>query len=139
MVKTTFPVTKEDSNGRWVCNKDYSTCAKNGDQDIKQDSYGHDTGNLSSNQNPSNPTNWTGQEKEMDKTRFLVANEVRMAKDAEAAMDLHVNKATEKIAHQEAKCIQNLNANQFIGDPHQDTNGRIICDSDYSTRATYGD
>ncbi|KAL3537172.1 hypothetical protein ACH5RR_000538 [Cinchona calisaya] len=79
------------------------------------------------------------QEKEMAKTRVQVAKEVRMAREAEAAMDLHVNKAAEKIAHQETKCIQNLNADQLTGDPHQNPYGHGVCDGDYSTRSTYGD
>ncbi|KAI3448998.1 hypothetical protein Pfo_005663 [Paulownia fortunei] len=42
-------------------------------------------------------------EKEFAKTRVQVAHEVRMAREAEAAMDLHVNKAAEKVAEHERK------------------------------------
>ncbi|KAL3537323.1 hypothetical protein ACH5RR_000689 [Cinchona calisaya] len=72
----------------------------------------------------------------MAKTRFQVAKQVRMASEAEAAMDLHVNKASEKIAHQVDKCTQNLNANQLAEDLHKNSNSRGICDDDNSTRAT---
>ncbi|KAM3323195.1 hypothetical protein P3S67_004346 [Capsicum chacoense] len=44
-------------------------------------------------------------EKEMAKARVEVAREVRLAKEAEAAMDMHVNKAAEKIANEEKKHI----------------------------------
>ncbi|GER45151.1 late embryogenesis abundant protein [Striga asiatica] len=43
------------------------------------------------------------EEKELAKTRVQVAHEVRMAREAEAAMDLHVNKAAEKVAAAEQK------------------------------------
>ncbi|KAL8028618.1 hypothetical protein ABFS82_14G170400 [Erythranthe guttata] len=42
-------------------------------------------------------------EKELAKARVEVAHEVRMAKEAEAAMDLHVHKAVEKAAEHERK------------------------------------
>ncbi|KAL3624562.1 hypothetical protein CASFOL_031230 [Castilleja foliolosa] len=42
-------------------------------------------------------------EKELAKTRIQVAHEVRMAREAEAAMDLHVNKAAEKAIEHERK------------------------------------
>ncbi|KAK6121584.1 hypothetical protein DH2020_044664 [Rehmannia glutinosa] len=42
-------------------------------------------------------------EKELAKTRVQVAHEVRMAREAEAAMDLHVNKAAEKVAEVDRK------------------------------------
>ncbi|KAL8542542.1 hypothetical protein ACS0TY_003421 [Phlomoides rotata] len=42
-------------------------------------------------------------EKELAKTRVQVAKEVRMAREAEAAMDLHVQKAAEKVADHERK------------------------------------
>ncbi|CAA0842493.1 Unknown protein [Striga hermonthica] len=43
------------------------------------------------------------EEKELAKTRVQVAHEVRMAREAEAAMDLHVNRAAEKAAQAEQK------------------------------------
>lgn len=80
------------------------------------------------------------EEKELAKTRVEVAKEVRMAREAEAAMDLHVNKAAEKVANQEAKCAQNLNADQLSGDTLQDPYGRGFCNDDYSsTHSTYGE
>ncbi|KAL6557397.1 hypothetical protein OROMI_017747 [Orobanche minor] len=42
-------------------------------------------------------------EKELAKARVQVAHEVRMAREAEAAMDLHVNKAAEKVAEVDRK------------------------------------
>ncbi|XP_059311092.1 late embryogenesis abundant protein 6-like [Lycium barbarum] len=48
-------------------------------------------------------------EKELAKARVEVAHEVRLAREAEAAMDLHVNKAAEKIAHEEEKHVHNIN------------------------------
>ncbi|KAK2992527.1 hypothetical protein RJ640_002421 [Escallonia rubra] len=42
-------------------------------------------------------------EKDLAKARVEVAHEVRLAREAEAAMDLHVNKAADKVAQQEAK------------------------------------
>ncbi|OIT39648.1 PREDICTED: uncharacterized protein LOC109237805 [Nicotiana attenuata] len=42
-------------------------------------------------------------QKEVAKTRVEIAHEVRLAREAEAAMDLHVNKAAEKIAQHEPK------------------------------------
>ena len=48
--------------------------------------------------------NWGVQaEKEMAKSRIEVAHEVRMAREAEAAMDYHVQKAAEKAAEHEKK------------------------------------
>ncbi|MCD7449388.1 hypothetical protein HAX54_051819 [Datura stramonium] len=44
-------------------------------------------------------------EKELAKVRVEVAHEVRLAREAEAAMDMHVNKAAEKIAREEEKHI----------------------------------
>ncbi|KAG8363513.1 hypothetical protein BUALT_Bualt19G0030100 [Buddleja alternifolia] len=43
------------------------------------------------------------EEKEIAKSRVEVAHEVRMAREAEAAMDLHVNKAAEKAAKHDRK------------------------------------
>ncbi|PIN15878.1 hypothetical protein CDL12_11483 [Handroanthus impetiginosus] len=43
------------------------------------------------------------EEKELAKARVQVAHEIRMAREAEAAMDLHVNKAAEKVAEHERK------------------------------------
>ncbi|KAJ8573455.1 hypothetical protein K7X08_009966 [Anisodus acutangulus] len=48
-------------------------------------------------------------EKELAKARVEVAHEVRLAREAEAAMDLHVNKAAEKIAQEEQKHVHNIN------------------------------
>ncbi|CAI9786066.1 unnamed protein product [Fraxinus pennsylvanica] len=42
-------------------------------------------------------------EKELAKARVEVAHEVRLAREAEAAMDIHVNKAVEKVAQHERK------------------------------------
>ncbi|CAN4110525.1 unnamed protein product [Withania somnifera] len=44
-------------------------------------------------------------EKELAKARVEAAHEIRLAKEAEAAMHLHVNKAAEKIAREEEKHI----------------------------------
>ncbi|XP_055818411.1 late embryogenesis abundant protein 6-like [Solanum dulcamara] len=44
-------------------------------------------------------------EKDLAKTRVEVAHEVRLAKEAEAAMHLHVNRAAEKIANEEGKYV----------------------------------
>ncbi|KAG8391411.1 hypothetical protein BUALT_Bualt01G0184800 [Buddleja alternifolia] len=43
------------------------------------------------------------EEKELAKARVEVAHEVRMAREAEAEMDLHVNKAVKKVAEHEQK------------------------------------
>lgn len=42
-------------------------------------------------------------EKELAKSRAEVAHEIRLAKEAEASMDMHVNKAVEKAAQHDAK------------------------------------
>ncbi|CAI9103366.1 OLC1v1001831C1 [Oldenlandia corymbosa var. corymbosa] len=63
------------------------------------------------------------EEKEMAKTRVQVAKEIRMAKEAEAAMDLHVSKAAEKVAQQEAKCAHNLPTAEAIMDDHHGHHG----------------
>lgn len=52
----------------------------------------------------------------MAKARVEVAHEVRLAKEAEAEMDLHVQKAAQKIANEEKKYIH-----EPEGDPHANT------------------
>ncbi|PWA64099.1 late embryogenesis abundant protein, LEA-25/LEA-D113 [Artemisia annua] len=42
-------------------------------------------------------------EKELAKSRVEVAHEIRLAREAEASMDAHVNKAMEKAAQHDAK------------------------------------
>ncbi|XP_027769848.1 late embryogenesis abundant protein 6-like [Solanum pennellii] len=56
-------------------------------------------------------------EKELAKTRVEVAREVRLAREAEAAMDLHVNKAAEKIANEEEKYVHDQPAGGTL-DPY---------------------
>ncbi|KVI00567.1 Late embryogenesis abundant protein, LEA-25/LEA-D113 [Cynara cardunculus var. scolymus] len=45
-------------------------------------------------------------EKDLAKSRADVAHEIRLAKEAEAAMDRHVNKAVEKAANYDAKLAE---------------------------------
>lgn len=42
-------------------------------------------------------------EKDLAKSRAEVAHEIRLAREAEASMDMHVNKAVEKAAQHDAK------------------------------------
>ncbi|KAL0410861.1 UNVERIFIED_CONTAM: hypothetical protein Slati_3675800 [Sesamum latifolium] len=72
-------------------------------------------------------------EKELAKTRLEVAHEVRLAKEAEAAMDLHIARAAEKMAEHEQKhrqlssgsgrdCMALPAEDKYM----QDSQGRII-------------
>ncbi|WMV11036.1 hypothetical protein MTR67_004421 [Solanum verrucosum] len=56
-------------------------------------------------------------EKELAKVRVEVAHEVRLAREAEAAMDLHVNKAAQKIANEEEKYVHDQPAGGTL-DPY---------------------
>lgn len=51
----------------------------------------------------------------MAKARVDVAHEVRLAREAEAAMDIHVNKAAEKVAQHERKHAQDSTNRQQYG------------------------
>lgn len=54
-------------------------------------------------------------EKEIAKARMDIAHEVRMAKEAEAAMDLHVSKAGERAEQEIAKhSSKNPNAGEIM-------------------------
>ena len=75
-------------------------------------------------------------EKEVAKTRVQVAHEVRLAREAEAAMDLHVSKAAEKIAQQEAK--QTHYTDQQYGEGMQDPYGRDPSHLGTTTDNPYG-
>ncbi|XP_027109804.1 uncharacterized protein [Coffea arabica] len=74
------------------------------------------------------------EEVDLAKTRIQVAKEVRLAREAEAAMDLHVNKAAEKVAQQEAKYSHSKNANQLPTDAIIDPDyGASLGNEGYST------
>ena len=51
-------------------------------------------------------------EKDLAKSRADVAHEIRLAKEAEAAMDRHVNKAIEKAANYDAKVAEDKQASR---------------------------
>ncbi|XP_011093450.1 late embryogenesis abundant protein 18-like [Sesamum indicum] len=72
-------------------------------------------------------------EKELAKARLEVAHEVRMAREAEAAMDLHVARAAEKMAEHERKHRQpsSRSGRDRLAPPGednyvQDSHGRVI-------------
>ncbi|KAI3683124.1 hypothetical protein L1987_83624 [Smallanthus sonchifolius] len=48
-------------------------------------------------------------EKDLAKSRTEVAHEIRLAREAEASMDMHVNKAVEKAAQHDAKLAPDNN------------------------------
>ncbi|KAK1413400.1 hypothetical protein QVD17_35173 [Tagetes erecta] len=48
-------------------------------------------------------------EKDLAKSRAEVAHEIRLAREAEASMDMHVNKAVEKAAQHDAKLAPDNN------------------------------
>ncbi|KZV57966.1 hypothetical protein F511_12122 [Dorcoceras hygrometricum] len=86
------------------------------------------------------------EEKELAKARVEVAHEVRLAREAEAAMDLHVNKAAEKVAEHERK-HPNPNTGSAGGrletnNPDSYTYARNpnspVASPRYSTNATFG-
>ncbi|KAJ1432728.1 Late embryogenesis abundant protein [Sesbania bispinosa] len=54
-------------------------------------------------------------EKEIAKARIEIAHEVRLAKEAEAAMDLHVSRAGERAEKEIAKHTSNNNPNDDVG------------------------
>ncbi|MFS7906434.1 putative Late embryogenesis abundant protein, LEA_1 subgroup [Helianthus anomalus] len=53
-------------------------------------------------------------EKDLAKSRAEVAHEIRLAREAEASMDMHVNKAVEKAAQHDAKLAPDNNRGQSI-------------------------
>ncbi|KAL6513511.1 hypothetical protein OROGR_020997 [Orobanche gracilis] len=62
----------------------------------------------------------------MAKARVQVAHEVRMAREAEAAMDLHVNKAAEKVAEVDRKYQHHTHGGHqnFTSEEGQESYGR---------------
>ncbi|KAL3516719.1 hypothetical protein ACH5RR_023621 [Cinchona calisaya] len=73
------------------------------------------------------------EEKELSKTRVQIAKDVRLAREAEATMDLHGNKAVEKVAHQEAKYAEHSNSEHFLTDSIKDSYGSTLCNDGHST------
>ncbi|KAH7576124.1 hypothetical protein ACOSP7_003764 [Xanthoceras sorbifolium] len=55
-------------------------------------------------------------EKDLAKARMNIAHEVRLAKEAEAEMELHVSKAAEKVDKEMAKHSHPLAHNQNLND-----------------------
>ncbi|KAL2511570.1 late [Abeliophyllum distichum] len=79
-------------------------------------------------------------EKELAKARVEVAHEVRMAREAEAAMDLHVSKAVDKVAEHDRKhAHDSTNHEQHSVDNKQNPNLSNPSNVGHSTDPTYGE
>nr|XP_043612240.1 late embryogenesis abundant protein 6-like [Erigeron canadensis] len=66
-------------------------------------------------------------EKELAKSRADVAHEIRLAREAEASMNTHVNKAVEKAAQHDAKLApdkQHAHSKDALSSDGQDSDGK---------------
>ncbi|XP_073307011.1 uncharacterized protein [Primulina huaijiensis] len=82
------------------------------------------------------------EEKELAKARVEVAHEVKLAREAEAAMDLHVNKAAGKMAEHERKhpnptAGARLDTNTPESDAYARNPNSSAASPRYSTNTTY--
>lgn len=74
----------------------------------------------------------------MAKARMEVAHEVRLAKESEAAMDLHVHKAAEKVARHEEKYSPHTTDQQYGGGATDNTCRHNSGNLDYSNNQAIG-
>lgn len=81
-------------------------------------------------------------EKDLAKTRVEIAHEMRLAKEAEASMDLHVNKAAEKARRHESKHPDSSVAadqdDPYSGATNYVSHNQMFSDALDSTRSVYG-